>query len=51
MSLYWGVDLWSVPAIPVGEEDQVQLWKRGGNHITYTRTLNEPDRLITRVGR
>ena len=51
MSLYWDVDLCSVPAIPVGEGNQVQLSKRGGNHFTYMQTMSEANRVIVRVAR
>jgi hypothetical protein len=48
MSIYGGVDPWSAPAIPVGERDQVQLWKGDGNHFTFIRTLNEADQAAAR---
>lgn len=48
MSIYGGVDPWSAPAIPVGGNDQVQLWQRTGNHLTFIRTLSEEDQLVAR---
>jgi hypothetical protein len=48
MSIYGGVDPWSAPAIPVGGNDQVQFWKRDGNHFTFIRTLSEPDQETAR---
>jgi hypothetical protein len=48
MSIYGGVDPWSAPTIPVGGNDQVQLWQMSGNHLTYIRTLSEEDQLVAR---
>jgi hypothetical protein len=48
MSIYGGIDPWSAPAIPVGGNDQVQLWQRTGNHLTFIRTLSEEDQLVAR---
>jgi hypothetical protein len=48
MSIYGGVDPWSAPAIPLGGNDQVQLWQRGGNHFTFIRTLSEADQAVAR---
>ena len=48
MSIYGGVDPWSAPAIPVGGNDQVQLWKSDGNHFTFIRSLSETDRTVAR---
>jgi hypothetical protein len=48
MSIYGGIDPWSAPAIPVGGNDQVQLWKRDGNHFTFIRKLSEADQTVAR---
>ena len=48
MSIYGGIDPWSAPAIPVGGLDQVQLWKRDGNHFTYIRSLSRADQMLAR---
>jgi hypothetical protein len=48
MSIYGGIDPWSAPAIAVGGNDQVQLWKRDGNHFTYIRSLSEADQMVAR---
>jgi pimeloyl-ACP methyl ester carboxylesterase len=48
MSIYGGIDPWSAPAIAVGGNDQVQLWKRDGNHFTYIRSLSEADQVVAR---
>ncbi len=37
MSIYGGADPWSALSIPVGESEQVQFWKRDGNHFTFIR--------------
>ena len=49
MSIYGGIDPWSAPAIAVGGNDQVQLWKRDGNHFTYIRSLSEADQAVARA--
>ncbi len=48
MSIYGGADPWSAPSIPVGESEQVQFWKRDGNHFTFIRNLSAADRAYAR---
>ena len=48
MSIYGGLDPWSAPAIPVGEREQVQFWKRDGNHFTFIRSLSATDQALAR---
>lgn len=48
MSIYGRVDPWSAPAIPVGEKEQVQFWKRDGNHFTFIRNLSAADQAYAR---
>jgi len=48
MSIYGGVDPWSAPAIRVGGAEQVQFWKRDGNHFTFIRSLSEADQVMAR---
>jgi hypothetical protein len=48
MSIYGGADPWSAPTIPVGGNDQVQLWQKNGDHFTFIRTLSEADQTIAR---
>ena len=48
MSIYGGADPWSAPSIPVGESEQVQFWKRDGNHFTFIRNLSAADQAYAR---
>ena len=48
MSIYGGFDPWSAPAIPFGESEQVQFWKRDGNHFTFIRNLSAADQAYAR---
>jgi len=48
MSIYGGLDPWSAPSIPVGEREQVQFWKRDGNHFTFIRSLSAADQAYAR---
>ena len=46
--IYGGLDPWSAPAIPVGERDQVQFWRREGSHFTFIRGLSPADQAYAR---
>ncbi len=48
MSIYGGVDPWSAPSIPVGGQEQVQFWRRDGNHFTVIRNLSAADQAYAR---